>query len=120
VVTRLTPNNNRELDSDFYLHNTHVQNGPLQSMREYKKDLYYPDVEEQEQLLEVDDDTSATSLHTSSHAAAASSAAAANHAWQDNTSSRVRQVYHAQCAVSCSCSWPCTPVHRCCDSMLSS
>jgi hypothetical protein len=78
----------RELDSDFYLHNTHVQNGPLQSMREYKKDLYYPDVEEQEQLLEVDDD--ATSLHTSSHTAAA----AANDAWQDS-SSRVRQVIYS-------------------------
>jgi hypothetical protein len=69
-------------------------------MREYKKDLYYPNVEEQEQLLEVDEETGATSLHTSSHAAAsaAASAAAANDAWQDNSSSRIRQV---RSAISC-------------------
>jgi hypothetical protein len=63
-------------------------------MREYKKELYYPDVEEQEQLLEADDDASLhTSLHTSSHTATGSSAAAANDAWQDSSSSRVRQVH---------------------------
>ncbi len=38
-----------ELESDFFLHNHLVQRSPLQSMQEYKKWYYYPDVE-------VDDD----------------------------------------------------------------
>ncbi|CAM9450333.1 unnamed protein product, partial [Phaeothamnion confervicola] len=35
-----------ELDSDYYLHNTHVQSAPLQSMREYRKSQYYPDLDD--------------------------------------------------------------------------
>lgn len=35
-----------ELDTDYYLHNFHVQNAGLQSMREYKKDQYFLDQDE--------------------------------------------------------------------------
>ncbi|CAM9094825.1 unnamed protein product [Laminaria digitata] len=36
-----------ELDTDYYLHNFHVQNAGLQSMREYKKDQYFLDQDEE-------------------------------------------------------------------------
>lgn len=44
------PNINRqalwELDTDYYLHNFHVENAGLQSMREYKKEQYFLDQDE--------------------------------------------------------------------------
>lgn len=44
------PNNNRtplwELETDFYLHNFHVENSGLQSMRDYKKEQYFWDNDE--------------------------------------------------------------------------
>lgn len=35
-----------DLETDYYLHNTHVENSGLQSMREYKKDQYFLDQDE--------------------------------------------------------------------------
>lgn len=35
-----------DLETDYFLHNTHVQNAGLQSMREYKKDQYFLDQDE--------------------------------------------------------------------------
>ncbi|CAM9180188.1 unnamed protein product, partial [Hapterophycus canaliculatus] len=36
-----------ELDTDYYLHNFHAKNAGLQSMREYKKDQYFLDQDEE-------------------------------------------------------------------------
>ncbi|CAB1096112.1 unnamed protein product [Ectocarpus sp. CCAP 1310/34] len=36
-----------ELDTDYYLHNFHAENAGLQSMREYKKDQYFLDQDEE-------------------------------------------------------------------------
>ncbi|CAM9117146.1 unnamed protein product [Ectocarpus sp. 8 AP-2014] len=36
-----------ELDTDYYLHNFHAENAGLQSMREYKKDHYFLDQDEE-------------------------------------------------------------------------
>ncbi|CAM9112844.1 unnamed protein product [Choristocarpus tenellus] len=48
-----------ELDSDYYLHNFHVENAGLQSMREYKKHQYFLDQDEEmpEPEAEMDLDT---------------------------------------------------------------
>lgn len=35
-----------ELDTDYYLHNSHAANAGLQSMREYKKNQYFLDQDE--------------------------------------------------------------------------
>ncbi|CAM9264609.1 unnamed protein product [Sphacelaria rigidula] len=36
-----------DLDTDYFLHNTHVENSGLQSMREYKKNQYFLDQDEE-------------------------------------------------------------------------
>ncbi|CAM9514219.1 unnamed protein product [Discosporangium mesarthrocarpum] len=45
-----------ELDSDYYLHNFHVESAGLQSMREYKKDEYFLDQDEELPGPETKDD----------------------------------------------------------------